>query len=769
MLDFGYSGRSASIEYNVHNVDITQLPSPRVIISHLPYYLVPKTLRAKKGKVIYVYRNPKDILVSYFHYVNAWSGMENSRNLEEYMQRFLSGNGTVLKICKFIGKELSSQEVDKVVEMSTFKNMKADPRANVVKTYEECFGLKNITHLRKGTVGDWKNIMTVSQSESSLWLDHVEGWYAHKGDFNILFLSYEEMKKDLRSSVPKICNFLGRELTEKEVDDVVDKATFDNMKMDPRTNYKLMNPTIADSSKGGIVWYWKNIMTVAQNQIMEIVDKFLCKYKGFYFVRNQTSAENIDSIENFEIQDDDTFLITYPKSGHRDGTENITLIDRIPWLEYNVFQVDLTSRPSPRVICSHLPYYLVPKGLRNKRAKIIYVFRNPKDVLASMYHFHKISVTLETPKDFDTFLEKFLAGKVGNSLWLDHIEGWCTHKDDFNILFLSYEEMKKDLRSSVLKICNFLGKELSEKEVDDVVDKATFDNMKMDARANYRFMPSDQIDFSKGDFLRKGTIGDWKNLMTVAQSERFDRIIYVFRNPKDVLVSLYHFHKISVILETPKDFDTFLEKFLAGKVGHSLWLDHIEGWCTHKDDFNILFLSYEEMKRDLRSSVLKICNFLGKELSEKEVDDVVDKATFDNMKMDSRANYTFMPSDQIDFSKGDFLRKGKSNERFDSVFKERMEKLPFKFCWDIQEDPQPISSSAEENNITEDSNIKFCAIVNYNKTYRKLVIPDIGLQITCLYYYYFYVVQNARKIISIFSSSEDKILHGDFNFELHVT
>uniref|UniRef100_A0A8C5WSB8 Sulfotransferase n=1 Tax=Laticauda laticaudata TaxID=8630 RepID=A0A8C5WSB8_LATLA len=194
------SRRGASIEYNIYNVDITQLPSPRVIMSHLPYYLVPKTLRAKKGKVIYVYRNPKDILVSYFHYVNSWSGMENSCNFEEYMQRFLSGNvagslvfnhvkgwythqnefnilflcyeemmqdlrGTVLKICKFIGKELSSQEVDKVVEMSTFKNMKADPRANIVKTYEECFGLKNITHLRKGIVGDWKNIMTVSQSE----------------------------------------------------------------------------------------------------------------------------------------------------------------------------------------------------------------------------------------------------------------------------------------------------------------------------------------------------------------------------------------------------------------------------------------------------------------------------------------------------------------------------------------------------------------------------------------------------------------------------
>ncbi|XP_060545070.1 amine sulfotransferase-like [Pantherophis guttatus] len=272
---------------------------------------------------------------------------------------------------------------------------------------------------------------------------------------------------------------------------------------------------------------------------MESVDESLYKYKGLYFITDLSSPENLDSLDSFEIRDDDIFIITYPKSGtiwtqnivslilyegHRDGTENISLIDRAPWLEYNIFHVDLPSRPSPRVICSHLPYYLVPKGLQNRRAKIIYVLRNPKDVLVSNYHFHKLSVKIETPKDFDIFFEKFLAGKVFCSSWLDHVEGWCTHKDDFNILFLSYEEMKKDLRSSVLKICDFLGRELNGKEVDDVVHKATFDNMKVDSRANYTFLPPDILDFSKGNFLRKGTIGDWKNLMTVAQSERFDRV-----------------------------------------------------------------------------------------------------------------------------------------------------------------------------------------------------------------------------------------------------
>ncbi|XP_070788887.1 amine sulfotransferase-like isoform X2 [Pituophis catenifer annectens] len=261
-------------------------------------------------------------------------------------------------------------------------------------------------------------------------------------------------------------------------------------------------------------------------------------HKGCYFLPVLSSPEKIDSLESFEIRDDDTFIITYPKSGtvwtqnivslilyegHRDGTENITLFKRAPWLEYNINE-DLPSRPSPRVICSHLHYYLAPKGLQNKRAKIIYVFRNPKDVLVSSYHFYKILTMMETTEEFDAYLEKFLAGKVPSSLWLDHVEGWYTHKGDFNILFLSYEEMKKDLRSSVLKICHFLGKELTEKEVDDVVDKATFDNMKADSRTNYASLNITFLDRSKGVLLRKGIVGDWKNHMTVAQSERFDRV-----------------------------------------------------------------------------------------------------------------------------------------------------------------------------------------------------------------------------------------------------
>ncbi|XP_009679983.1 amine sulfotransferase [Struthio camelus] len=273
---------------------------------------------------------------------------------------------------------------------------------------------------------------------------------------------------------------------------------------------------------------------------MEPSKEHVFNHKGFYFGAKITTPEYVDSLENFEIRDSDIFIATYPKSGtvwtqnilslifhegHRNGTENIALMDRIPWLEYNIKNMDYSALPLPRLFATHLPYNLTPRDLRNKRAHVIYVTRNPKDVLVSYFHFSKVVATIEEVSDFNLFMERFLAGKVLASSWLDHVAGWHSHAEDFNILFLTYEEMKKDLRSAVLKICNFLGKTLSENELESIVRQATFDNMRKDPRANYDNLPEDLKGKKKGHFLRKGTIGDWKNMMTVAQSERFDKVL----------------------------------------------------------------------------------------------------------------------------------------------------------------------------------------------------------------------------------------------------
>ncbi|XP_054993153.1 amine sulfotransferase-like [Sorex araneus] len=281
-------------------------------------------------------------------------------------------------------------------------------------------------------------------------------------------------------------------------------------------------------------------------------DEHLLYFKGFNFEPKTVDTDFLENLEDFEIRDDDVFIVTYPKSGtiwtqqilcliyfekHRKQTENVQTLDLAPFLEYNIHKVDFTKRPSPRIFCSHLPYYLVPNGLKNKRAKIVYIYRNPKDVITSYFHFSKLVAVLRGYENLDIFMHNFLDGKVPGSLWFDPVKGWYEHRHKFNILFVSYEEMKKDLKSALLtkkkKLCHFLGKELSEDDLDAVVRQATFNNMKSDSRENINNIIKKEIGAkSEGYFLRKGTIGDWKNHFTVAQSERFDMIVQ--RKMKDI-------------------------------------------------------------------------------------------------------------------------------------------------------------------------------------------------------------------------------------------
>ncbi|KAJ3600995.1 hypothetical protein NHX12_031968 [Muraenolepis orangiensis] len=74
-------------------------------------------------------------------------------------------------------------------------------------------------------------------------------------------------------------------------------------------------------------------------------------------------------------------------------------------------------------------------------------------------------------------------------------------------------------KAAVTRICRFLGKELNDESIDEIIEKSTFNNVKKDPK---EFLPADEF---KCHFMRKGKIGDWKNTFSVAQSERSDQIL----------------------------------------------------------------------------------------------------------------------------------------------------------------------------------------------------------------------------------------------------
>ncbi len=110
----------------------------------------------------------------------------------------------------------------------------------------------------------------------------------------------------------------------------------------------------------------------------------------------------------------------------------------------------------------------------------------------------------------------------GDLHFFDHILSWLPHKDDENVLFLKYEDMKRDLQGAVSLIASFLGADLSSDVIAKIADLTSFEKMQKDSTVNYYWLDSGRKGATK--FLRKGVVGDWKHFLTAEQSTEMDAI-----------------------------------------------------------------------------------------------------------------------------------------------------------------------------------------------------------------------------------------------------
>ncbi|XP_071956421.1 sulfotransferase 1A3-like [Antedon mediterranea] len=256
----------------------------------------------------------------------------------------------------------------------------------------------------------------------------------------------------------------------------------------------------------------------------------------------ETTDEILEAMKTFEVREDDVWLITYRKSGTTWTAQIITILscgydvrkideidpnDRVSFLDVlkpgmtEFAHVTTAKKPSPRIIMgTHFQSRHMPRELTTKKPKIVYVARNPKDVAVSLYYFHKSNKLLKTFETWDEYLQAFYDGDLVGGSWFDMNLYWWNRRNEDNVLFLKYEDMKEDLGSAIVKISVFLGWPVPEGKLEEVVKHCSFGNMKKNPKFNFREM----IDISVSPFMRKGMVGDWKNYFTVSQNEAFDHL-----------------------------------------------------------------------------------------------------------------------------------------------------------------------------------------------------------------------------------------------------
>ena len=256
----------------------------------------------------------------------------------------------------------------------------------------------------------------------------------------------------------------------------------------------------------------------------------LHKVNGF-LVPSLVKQEDVDKLKDLELYPDDVWVVTYPKCGttwtqqivrliRNNGVQDdVRISTAVPWLEASSwYSVNVEKLPRPRAFKSHYPYDIFPSGPPHTTpCRYIYVARNPKDVAVSLY-FQMKSLFI-SDIEWDDYWRKYVTGEMPFGNYFDHLLSWLPHKDDKNVLFLKYEDMKRDLPGAVSQIASFIGANLSNDVITKIADLTSFDKMKNDTTANYSWSRKE------GDeFLRKGIVGDWKNFLTAEQSTEIDSI-----------------------------------------------------------------------------------------------------------------------------------------------------------------------------------------------------------------------------------------------------
>jgi len=257
---------------------------------------------------------------------------------------------------------------------------------------------------------------------------------------------------------------------------------------------------------------------------------------------------------DFKFRDDDIIIATYAKSGTTwvqqilsqilfNGVEGLDVAEMSPWLDLRVppKAVKLPAveaQTHRRFLKTHLP---VDALVFSPKAKYLYIGRDGRDVVWSMYNHHanandlwyqalndtpgRVGPPIEPPPvSVHQYFFDWLDGD-GHPFWpfWENVRTWWAIKDLPNVLLLHFTDLKADLPGQIRRIATFLETPVDESRWPAIVEHCSFAYMKRHAAKS---VPLGGAFWDGGaeTFIHKGTNGRWHDTLTTADVAHYKRL-----------------------------------------------------------------------------------------------------------------------------------------------------------------------------------------------------------------------------------------------------
>lgn len=247
---------------------------------------------------------------------------------------------------------------------------------------------------------------------------------------------------------------------------------------------------------------------------------------------------------DFVYRDDDIVIATYAKSGTTwvqqivaqllfGGRDDLQVAEMSPWVDLRVppkaeKMPQLEAQTHRRFVKTHLP---VDAFVYSPKAKHLYIARDGRDVVWSMYNHHAnanqswydalnltpglVGPPIERPPE--SVVEYFRGWLAidGHPWWpfWENVRTWWAIRDLPNLMLLHFAELKADLPGQMRRIAAFLDVPIDDALFPTQVQHCTFEYMKANATPSVP-LGGAFWDGGAGTFIHNGTNGRWRDLLT---------------------------------------------------------------------------------------------------------------------------------------------------------------------------------------------------------------------------------------------------------------